>query len=95
MDMSMIQNNYSLDTLSRQDDAVSEDEQNLARLNRYLAILENNRKAASFVPDEALLALDMAEFVRQRLHERSLHSSPSAARMALSLVQRPIRAPMQ
>ena len=60
--MSMIQNNYSLDTLSRQEDAVNEDEQNLARLNRYLAILENNRKAASFVPDEALMALDMAEF---------------------------------
>ncbi len=90
--MSMIQNNYSLDTLSRQDDAVNED---LARLNRYLAILENNRKAASFVPDEALMALDMAEFVRQRLHDRNLQSSPSAARMALSLVQRPVRAPMQ
>lgn len=93
--MSMIQNNYSLDTLSRQDDAVNEDEQNLARLNRYLAILENNRKAASFVPDEALMALDMAEFVRQRLHDRNLQSSPSAAHMALSLVQRPVRAPMQ
>lgn len=93
--MSMIQNNYSLDTLSRQDDAVNEDEQNLARLNRYLAILENNRKAASFVPDEALMALDMAEFVRQRLHDRNLQSSPSAARMALSLVQRPVRGPMQ
>lgn len=95
MDMSMIQNNYSLDTFSRQDDAETEDERNLARLNRYLAILENNRKAASFVPDEALVALDMAEFVRQRLHHKNLHSSPSAARMALSLVQRGQQAPMQ
>ena len=61
----------------------------------FRSILENNRKAASFVPDEALMALDMAEFVRQRLHDRNLQSSPSAARMALSLVQRPVRAPMQ
>lgn len=94
MDMSMIQHHFSQNTYSPQEDSSSEDEHNLARLNRYLAILENNRKAASFVPGEALAALDMAEFVRQRLHGHDWDSGLSTGRLALSLVQKIPEAPV-
>ncbi len=68
----------------------------LPRLNRYLAILEKQQKGRQFCSGRSPRgSLDMAEFVRQRLHDRNLQSSPSAARMAFSLVQRPVRAPMQ
>ncbi len=93
--MSMIQYHFSQNTFSPQEDASTEDERNLARLNRYLAILENNKKAASCVPGEALIALDMAEFVRQRLHGQNFNAHPSTGRLALSLVQKSSGAPVQ
>ena len=93
--MSMIQCQFSQNAFSPQEDSPTEDERNLARLNRYLAILENNRKAASFVPGEALIALDMAEFVRQRLHGQALDARPSAGRLAISLVQKGAALPVQ
>ena len=61
---------------------MNEDEQNLARLNRYLAILEKQQKGRQFCSGRSPHGVWTWEFVRQRLHDRNLQSSPSAARMA-------------
>ncbi|MBR3663519.1 MAG: hypothetical protein IKN64_02550 [Desulfovibrio sp.] len=59
----------------------------LNRLDSYLTVLEDNRKAARFVPDDAALALDMARFVCGRLHGREDPSFIPVMRLAMSLVQ--------
>ena len=64
--MSLIITDASRTAKAAQDDADPEARQELARLTRYLAILEDNKKASRFVPDDAALALDMAGFVRNR-----------------------------
>ncbi|MDO5484018.1 MAG: hypothetical protein Q4F27_03835, partial [Desulfovibrionaceae bacterium] len=54
-------------TSVRQGNFCTEGSEELAQLTRYLTVLEENKKAASFVPDDAMMALDMAGFVRNRL----------------------------
>lgn len=66
------------------------DQRDMEKLDLYLSIVENNKKSSRFIPDDALLALDMAGFVRGRIAGKSL-LPVSAARLALSLVQ-PCRA---
>ena len=56
--MSLILTDASLTAKAAQDDADPEARQDLARLTRYLAILEDNKKASRFVPDDEALALD-------------------------------------
>lgn len=63
-----------------------EDHRALAQLERYLAIIENNKKSCHFIPNDAMLALDMAGFVGSRIGS-SPHSGLSAARLALALAQ--------
>ena len=70
--MSLIITDASRTAKAAQDDADPEARLELARLTRYLAILEDNKKASRFVPDDAALALDMAGFVRNRLRRAAL-----------------------
>ena len=65
------------------------------RLDSYLAVLEDNRNAARFVPNDALLALDMASFVCERLHGREERKFIPASRLSLSLIQTTNEAPVQ
>ncbi len=99
MDMSLIITDASRTAKAAQDDADPEARQELARLTRYLAILEDNKKASRFVPDDAALALDMAGFVRNRLRNRLRggRAAPGSplARLALALVQTSPDAPAQ
>ncbi|MBO4369538.1 MAG: hypothetical protein J5803_05510 [Desulfovibrio sp.] len=62
-------------------------ETELNRLDSYLTVLEDNRKAARFVPDDAVLALDMASFVCDRLQGRRDRSFIPVMRLSLALVQ--------
>ncbi len=55
--MSLLSTDVSLTTKNAQDDADPEAREDLARITRYLAILEDNKKASRFVPDDAALAL--------------------------------------
>lgn len=93
--MSLILTDASLTAKTAQDDADPEARQDLARLTRYLAILEDNKKASRFVPDDAALALDMAGFVRNRLCGGRAAPESSLARLALALVQTCPDAPAQ
>lgn len=93
--MSLIITDASRTTKTAQDDADPEARQELARLTRYLAILEDNKKASRFVPDDAALALDMAGFVRNRLRGGRASPGSSLARLALALVQTSPDAPAQ
>lgn len=68
-------------------DNQAEESREAQLLDRYLAIMETNRKASRFVPDDALLALDMAGFVTGHLANPDLSPQVSAARMALALMQ--------
>lgn len=95
MDMSLLSTDVSLTTKNAQDDADPEAREDLARITRYLAILEDNKKASRFVPDDAALALDMAGFVRNRLCGGRAAPGSSRARLALSLVQTCPDAPTQ
>ena len=54
--MSLLITDASRTAKAAQDDADPEARQELARLTRYLAILEDNKKASRFVPDDAALA---------------------------------------
>lgn len=68
-------------------DSQAEESREAELLDRYLAIMETNKKSSRFVPDDALLALDMAGFVTGRLANPDLAPQVSAARLALALVQ--------
>ena len=59
----------------------------LANLDCYLAIAENNRKSSHFIPNDALLAMNMAGFVAAELYGSSKRAHISTARLALALVQ--------
>ena len=59
----------------------------LNRLDSYLSVLEDNRKAARFVPDDAAMALDMANFVCGRLQGRHDRAFVPVSRSSLTLVQ--------
>lgn len=84
--MSLILNNETNQQWTMYEDPV-DDPRDAAMLDRYLAIMEANRKASRFVPDDALLALDMAGFVRGQIDNSRKRQPVSAARMALALVQ--------
>ena len=83
-----------LTTMARQSGAELESNAELSMLTRYLAVLEDNKKASSFIPDDAAMALDMAGFVRNRLYGRAAPGS-SIARLALSLVHTSPDCPVQ
>ena len=59
----------------------------LNQLDSYLAVLEDNRSAARFLPSDAALALDMANFVCERLHGSEERRFIPATRLSLALVQ--------
>lgn len=85
--MSLILNDISFSSSNMPEDGSEQDQRDLNSLDQYLAIIENNRKSCRFVPDDALMALDMAGFVRECLTGRQSSARLSAARLALSLVQ--------
>ena len=93
--MSLMTSNYTQMAEAAQDVDNAEARENLARLDRYVAILEDNKNATRFVPDDASLALDMAGFVRTRLRNGRGRPASSIARLALALVQRQPEAPTQ
>lgn len=84
-----------LTAMAQQGNGLMADDADLARLTRYLAVLEDNKKAARFIPDDAALALDMAGFVRNRLQGGKAASGSSLARLALALVHTAPEAPAQ
>lgn len=93
--MSLTLNDRWPDARTFTEDETVEDQRDLHRLDHYLAIMETNRKSCKFVPDDALVALDMAGFVRGCLNGRKPSVSVSVARLALNLAQSPSRAPVQ
>ncbi len=93
MDMSLILNN-TRSTEAVRDIGNLEARRDMAALERYLAVLEENRKACCFVPDDAAAAIDMARFVCGRRHGGEI-APMSAARMAMALIQRIPDAPIQ
>lgn len=93
--MSMIQTEISLTAKTAQDGSEMANSEDLAMLDRYLSILENNKKASRFVPVDAMLALDMADTVRNNLCGTREKSGLSLGRLALSLVQPGIERPTQ
>lgn len=93
--MSLVLNNDSSPQWNIYDDGPINDLRDAALLDRYLAIMETNRKSSRFVPDDALLALDMAGFVRNRIGNTPDRAPVSAARLALALVQPHKQAPVQ
>ena len=84
--MSLILNHASFEPLSQRPDEPPGTQQNLSKIDRYLDILEHNKKASRFVPNDAAVALDMAGFVRRRVGDGQPGPALSAARLALALV---------
>ena len=85
--MSLILNNDSTSVWNLYDDGPGEDQRDAALLDRYLAIMETNKKSSRFVPNDAMLALDMAEYARAQLAKGGCRPQISVARLAMSLVQ--------
>lgn len=92
--MSLILNNTTSTQWTLPQDGQIEDLRDSSALDRYLSILEANRKSSSFVPNDALLALDMAGFVAGAINNSNPHSQVSAGRLALALMQ-PHQMPLQ
>ena len=67
----------------------------LHMLDRYLAILEDNKKACRFILDDAALAMDMAGFVQNRLGRGWERPANTAARLSLALMYTEPQAPVQ
>ncbi|MBR4742042.1 MAG: hypothetical protein IK079_04010 [Desulfovibrio sp.] len=63
------------------------EQENLDRIDSYLAVLEDNRKSAAFIPTDAALALDMANFVFDRLQGRRERKFVPAMRLSMALLQ--------
>ncbi len=59
---------------------------NLSRLDSYLTVLEDNRKAAEFIPDDANLALDMAQFICDQLQGRKAKPLIPMMRQSLAIL---------
>lgn len=63
-------------------------------LDRYLAILEDNKRACRFIPDDVAVSLEMTGFVRNTVEGRRGKMGSSVARLALALIQ-PEAGPLQ
>ncbi|MBQ9406481.1 MAG: hypothetical protein IJU37_07075 [Desulfovibrio sp.] len=70
-------------------------DRDLALIERYLAVLEDNRKACRADLTDADMALDMAGFVSHKLRDSQYHPCLSTPLMALALVRRVPDAPQQ
>lgn len=70
-----------------QQERVGPEGDGLSQLDRYLTILQNNQHSCQFVPSDALIALDMAGFVRSQIDGAPANSKISTARLALAIVQ--------
>lgn len=66
-----------------------------ALLDRYLFIMESNKSSTNFVPNDALVALDMANGIAATLANAPCAPRISTARLALALVQPAIQAALQ
>ncbi len=93
--MSLILNDISFSNSNIHEDGTEQDQRDLDKLDLYLATIENNKKSSRFVPDDALMALDMAGFVQGCLTGKPNRAPVSTARLALSLVQPNHLAPVQ
>ena len=71
------------------------EEHDLALIQRYLTVLEDNKKASRSGITDAGMAMDMAGFVRQQLQKPAQRPRISSALMALALVQRVPDGPQQ
>ena len=67
----------------------------LRLVERYLAVLEENKKACRSALTDADMALDMAGFVKRQLRRPAEMPRMSPALLALALVRRVIDAPEQ
>ncbi len=76
-------------------DRLALEEHDLAVIQRYLAVLEENKKAICAALTDADMAMDMAGFVRRQLRNPLQRHSISPALLALALVQRVPDAPQQ
>lgn len=93
--MSLILNEFLNNKSGPFDVGSDSDQENLEYLDHYLAVVENNKKASFFVPNDALVALDMAGFALGQLAPGKGSVPVSAARLALALVQPGWQAPVQ
>ena len=71
------------------------EEHDLVLIQRYLAVLEENKKACCSALTDADLAMDMAGFVRRTLQNSAQRPLASPALLALALVQRTPEGPQQ
>lgn len=71
------------------------EEHDLALIQRYLTVLEDNKKASRSGITDAGMAMDMAGFVRQQLQKPAQRPRISSALMALALAQRVPDGPQQ
>lgn len=93
--MSLILNHTSFVPLIQRPDEPPGTDQDLAKIDRYLDILKDNKNASRFVPSDAAVALDMAGFVRRRMGDGRSGPVLSTPRLALALVQPDDEAPAQ
>lgn len=93
--MSLLVNDRWPDARTFSEENTEADQRDLNRLDRYLSIMETNKKACRFVPDDALIALDMAGFVRGCLTGRRSQAPVSVARLAMVLAQAHSSNPVQ
>lgn len=93
--MSLILNHTSLEPLIKRPDEPPGTRQDLAKIDRYLDVLNDNKNASRFVPNDAAVALDMAGFVRRRVGNGRSGPVLSTPRLALALVQPNDGAPAQ
>lgn len=85
--MSLILNHTCSQQLNPPDDCRIEDLRDAAAIDRYLAILEANKASSAFVPNDALLTLDMAGFVSGAIRNSHPSQPVSVNRLALALMQ--------
>ena len=71
------------------------EEHDLVLIQRYLAVLEENKKACCSAVTDADMALDMAGFVKRQLRRPAEKPRMSPALLALALVRRIVDAPEQ
>jgi hypothetical protein len=67
----------------------------LSLVEKYLAVLDENKKSCRAAVTDASIALDMAGFVRRRLHSSTEQMQMPPALLALALIRRVLDAPDQ